>query len=703
MGAAEYILDLYPPGEERHCSMIKALMILFLLFRFLPGSFGADTAVVQSPAPAYSPEHAAKIVRRAYQKELGRAPDRSGMANYHPLIESGERDEAWLRGVLRASDENKPRLEEMQREHRMRALGAMLKYTAVWGAILAILWAFGDGAGRMLLPAPRGRLTPFQKMVLGFAAVVAVLQPVSLLTPLNGIVLCAFLACGVLAIILSLLHRRRKAESVLAQRPGRVRLASFALLVLAMVVIAAAASARRNVEAYDSLLYHLSTVRWLNEYPTVPGLANLHIRLGTNSAWLLFAGLLDNGPLDGRTAWFMPGLMCLLFLFYLLHILFFAGAEEKKVRILAALLLPFGLVQLVSLAPSLYFDLPAHNLLAVCLIELVRRLDRPRPEREPGGLLMLSLPAALSFVIKPIGAPFLALAGILTLLGYIQCLRGGGRDWRNHTLPLFPAVILIGWMLRNAVLSGWLLFPAQGLRLPVDWAVPAEPVGSDHVEAIQTVKGQREIIQAFSRRPGQDYAKVVREPLGEWLPRWARERSLSLELRWLLPLGLFGLLVGALVRPGRHSAWPWLAAGLLIAGNLAFWLHNAPDLRYGTGLFWMWFAYGGTLALDAFPDRTAWRVAALTLELTAGLAIIHEHLRPLPEVVRHSPWIIGQAGALPTIPQSVANGQTPSLILHTPARGDQCGDAELPCTPYPRASLLMREPGELRSGFRVVE
>lgn len=689
---------------------MKILRVFWLLISLLPAARGAAPAVSQGPFPAYSPEIAEKIVRYAYLKELGRAPDPSGMETYRPLIQNGQHDEAWLRAMLRASDEGRSRQEKLRRERWRLALQMSPLFAGVWTMVLVSLWAFGDGIARGLFPGAKTPPGPPQKLVLGFGGVLAVIQPLTLLTPLDGGALKVFLAGGIVATAVAALRCRRRSENPRPASPtdsgpraGMIRIAACLIPGAFFIAVAAAASARGRVGAYDSFLYHFNAVSWINEFPAVPGLANLHIRLGTNSAWHLFAALLDNGPLDGRTAWFMPGLMCLLLLFYLLHTLVFPVAHGRKTRILAALLLPFGLVQLAGLGPNLYFDLPAQNLLAIGLLELVRWLERPPEAREPGDLLMVAVPATISFIIKPIGAPFLGLAAVLTLIGYVRCLRGGRRDWRTHAVHLFPAVVLAGWMLRNAVLSGWLLFPAPALRLPVDWAVPAATEDERHAEAIQTVKGQRLIIQAYARRPGLNHMESLEEPPGAWIPRWFRERLPTFELRRLLPLGLLGLLVGTLMRRRRQSAGPGLAPALLIAGNLVFWFHNAPDLRFGTGLFWMWFAYGGTLAFDAFPDRPPWRAVTLPIALTAGLAIIHVQLGTLPGVFRMSPWVIGRSGPLPTHRQTIANGQTPPLIVHTPDYGDQCGDAELPCTPYPRDSLLMRKAGDLRRGFRVAE
>ncbi|QIL77220.1 hypothetical protein G7064_16215 [Hymenobacter sp. HDW8] len=46
---------------------------------------------------------------------------------------------------------------------------------------------------------------------------------------------------------------------------------------------------------FDSGLYHFQTLKWLNEYPTVPGLGNLHGRLAFNSSWFPLLSLFRYG------------------------------------------------------------------------------------------------------------------------------------------------------------------------------------------------------------------------------------------------------------------------------------------------------------------------------------------------------------------------------------------------------------------------
>src|ERR1700741_3901990 len=56
----------------------------------------------------------------------------------------------------------------------------------------------------------------------------------------------------------------------------------------------AALNALTNGYCHDTLLYHLAAVRWVADFGSVPGLANLHGRLGFNSALHPLAALLSS-------------------------------------------------------------------------------------------------------------------------------------------------------------------------------------------------------------------------------------------------------------------------------------------------------------------------------------------------------------------------------------------------------------------------
>jgi len=73
----------------------------------------------------------------------------------------------------------------------------------------------------------------------------------------------------------------------------------FVLLITLATLLAAGPIIRDDSESY-----HLQSILWLNEYGTVPGLANLHSRLGFNSSWLQTISLLT--PLSTQNFYTTP-------------------------------------------------------------------------------------------------------------------------------------------------------------------------------------------------------------------------------------------------------------------------------------------------------------------------------------------------------------------------------------------------------------
>ena len=55
------------------------------------------------------------------------------------------------------------------------------------------------------------------------------------------------------------------------------------VVFLALMIIMIYGTSRGNMH-FDSSLYHAQSIRWIEEYGIVPGLANLHSRFGYNSA-----------------------------------------------------------------------------------------------------------------------------------------------------------------------------------------------------------------------------------------------------------------------------------------------------------------------------------------------------------------------------------------------------------------------------------
>ena len=77
------------------------------------------------------------------------------------------------------------------------------------------------------------------------------------------------------------------------------REARWAFSLYATIALFLAIRAAGPNDYFDTGLYGAQAVRWLQTFPTVPGLANLHGHLGFNSSAFLCIAVLNRGPWSG--------------------------------------------------------------------------------------------------------------------------------------------------------------------------------------------------------------------------------------------------------------------------------------------------------------------------------------------------------------------------------------------------------------------
>lgn len=532
----------------------------------------------------------------------------------------------------------------------------------------------------------------FRSFWIGFGVLLAVTQFYSLLFPLNGLflMLAAAVALPGLCLQVRAAWARR---SVSAAAPTWRTFLFWMLLVLCALRIAAGLGMVEWGGAYDSDLYHFGAVRWAKEYPAVPGLANLFSPLGLNSTYLLYAAIVDHGCWYRHAAWIVPGVFVLLFVAQLLWTCLCDPAALQRTRVCALLLLGYAALQICGMVPSLYYDRPAALCLCVALLELVQLAPGSAPARETmTGLFVMLLLAAVSVSIKPVG---LISAALLGALGVVLACR---LPWRAAWLWVLavPAALALGMLARNAILSGWLLYPVPHGQLAVSWAVPERSSSTEAGAVMHSVGSGFEMFRAWARQPGPNYRQALGRGIESWLPAWWEHNRNAIELK-LLGGGLFLLVLG--LWPGsRRVPFGLLHFAVLLTGaNLVFWFCTAPDLRFGEGYFWLWFALAGTLALLRLGKPQPMFALAGMLAFAALLLA-----RPgwaWPEKIGW--WHIGHACEARYHTVTIHNGQQPALNVLVPDNDDRMGDAPLPNTPYPQDSLCCRVPGDLRHGFYV--
>lgn len=69
---------------------------------------------------------------------------------------------------------------------------------------------------------------------------------------------------------------------------------------------------------YDAGLYHIQAIKWIKNYPAVPGLGNLHGRLAYNSLWFVTQAFFDLSLFSSKSNYYVISFVYLITLIYLI-------------------------------------------------------------------------------------------------------------------------------------------------------------------------------------------------------------------------------------------------------------------------------------------------------------------------------------------------------------------------------------------------
>ncbi len=432
-------------------------------------------------------------------------------------------------------------------------------------------------------------------------------------------------------------------------RPGGRALVAGALGALAALWLANHAIGEAS--DYDLGLYHLGIIEYAEHYATIPGLANLQTRLAASDPHLLLAAFLDRGPWAGAGWHLVDGLLVtLLALELTTRLARPAPALPSFTRRVAWLLIPATMVVVGSAvdyrlaSPNL--DLACFVLVAVGMLYLADCVENG--VRATAAVTSVATLAAASATPPLFWLSTAAAAGILVAAGPRP--RADAR--RVLALCGLPALLLVGWMTRQAILSGYPLYPVKVGALPVDWRVPASVV--DYTGRWTS---------SWARWPGQGPDTVLSSwhwLRAYWLP--AQEKSFDV----IAPLGLLACLLPAFAARGDGRASrrglrnPMLAVAVPSLVTLLIWFFEAPDPRFVLAPLWL---LPISLAAWAVPPlgRPSPLLFVAGLGLGIGLAAVELHVTAwylpaallFPLYLLGALWVIRRPGLLPTLAGAV--------------------------------------------------
>jgi len=446
-------------------------------------------------------------------------------------------------------------------------------------------------------------------------------------------------------------------------------------------------------EYYDTGLYGAPVIRWMQTYPVVPGLANLHGRFGFNSSVLLCIAALGQG------VWKDLGFH--LFTGFMLSAMW-ATLLPACVRVVRrAVASPADWFYAILAVPTFFWtarsrivgtqtDEPATVVCLVAtgiLLEHLCREERAQHKTHAPRLVLATALFSLAVAFKVSTIVFALLAWCLAFRGL--SLLGWSTSQRNKYLfgaLVLSALIVVPWCARGIISSGYPFYPATVLAFPVAWKVP-----------LSVARWYAIGVQSWGRIPDVPFRDTQGfHWLSEWFNHAIRNRS-SFQLPLAISLaGLVGGLTSRL-RGKRHLARPWLSLLFPSLVSIIFWFGASPDLRFAQFAIWTTAATlgaWGIVSLDLQLHRPGSNVALVALVLSSVWCLIS---------VGWKEPVVSLRGVQrpPPLPKSavVLRHTLSGLAVYVPAEGDQCWDAPLPCTPYFDESLRLRNPSSLRWGF----
>lgn len=545
------------------------------------------------------------------------------------------------------------------------------------------------GLGFLMMELLQLEFSALEAFIVGWGTSIGALQLHHLFLPINLCISLALVAAGLTGLTRKLFRLRQVAT--------HVRSISFAALVFSLLLIfVVALRSTGPCIHYDTGLYGISAVEWMTSFRVVPGIANLHGRLGFNSSLLVCIAALQSiglGPLSYRL-WegillATTGILAVTAIAWICR----GGRNRPSAWFMVILIVPLvnyiGYSRLVGADT----DLPSTITCFLGIFLLLAERENcggPAAARQ-GTLLAACVIFAVATVIK---LSTVAFAGPCCLLAFWKLyslrsnLRASGRAARGCFLLI--GEIFATWICTGYLETGYPFYPSHLLGLPVSWKVPDA--------SVRMLAG---IIRSWAR---VSYVSRQKTEGWRWLIVWWKYSRLD-RIHFWAPLIVIALGVALLViisnKSGYslHDLWPVLFFGLI---SIGIWFLMAPDLRFIQGTVWVLAAVVGGIALTALNARIRPQFAVLVVLVVFYFTISYSYPRAFWQQLNAPLRIQDPEALFPSV--AVSTFQTRSgLLLQVPANGDQCWDAPLPCTPYFNPNLELRNPPSLQSGFRSAD
>jgi hypothetical protein len=475
------------------------------------------------------------------------------------------------------------------------------------------------------------------------------------------------------AILLLLLLARRKVVQHSVRLSGKGVSTNGTVLVATITLVVLVFNAGPTMMD-DTESYHIQMVKWVYEFGTVKGIANLHERFGFHSSWFTLNSFFYFPWSRGNYYTALNGTVSVWMGIYLTSMAYSASDVRKK-------FIPyFACLILCLLAwPLIRGNAATGNYDFITVVMLFVLFTRAWQEEEMDQAEWILWPLFLCSV-RLINFP------VLLLTAFVVFKWMAAKNWRYVSIAIATGILFIlPFAARNLMLSGYPFYPSRAFNVfNVDWKVRPQVIEY----LLDYIKYYNRVNTSFMSLPE---TRALSTPA--WIPVWFKF-LFSYDKLILIP-GIIGYLVALMQLRGLSAQRKYLL--LVMFAQLIAWFWIAPDPRfvYGPLLcgFFLAVYYGAQKVQTNRMVQTACSVVLSTA------IIVYSGFKLRDEAFQNfiSPR------SLPVPPVTEVRLQHIKLQIPSPILNNwnpRCYDLPLPCL-YVVDSALQQRGSSVRDGFRI--
>lgn len=394
-------------------------------------------------------------------------------------------------------------------------------------------------------------------LITGIILLTVYAQIVSLFTAVTYIF--AFIALAASVVILLVFHKSLWAG--IRELMREIRWYEWILFLVFIVFVMFLTSL--YPKQYDNYLYQAQMLRYYEEYGVVKGMGNISTRLGFNNSIYALMALYSFKGIYGFSLHTVNSAFCVFFGIFAIHDICRIRKTKAYVSTgLAAAVLAYVFYN-AELLNCIGTDLSSNMMGLMIMLLSAREIEKREKDTFPYGLIALYIVYAVTIKVS------MGMLGILVFYPAFMMIKK--KEWKRIGV-FIPAglLVLVPWLIRNVLISGWLIYPLPSLDLfDVKWKIPYESAVYEQI-----------LIIGWGRlRTG----RAAEMALGEWFPLWFQ--ALPLRYRLLLYLNVFVFVYEVLqsvyaVLKKKREMLCWGLLKITLAASLVYWLFSAPDVRF---------------------------------------------------------------------------------------------------------------------------